>query len=295
MARFSRRALSTIAVALAMVVTVAACRGSNDDVLYIGGIPDQDLSLLEARFEKLAEYLSTETGLDVRYLPSTDYAAVVTGFRNNSVQLAWYGGLTGVQARLAVPNARALSQRAGDEQFHSVFVAPPDSGIESIVDLHGKSFSFGSESSTSGHLMPRFYVTEAGLDPEEDLAALNYSGSHDKTWKLVEAGAWEAGALNANVWATRVEAGDVDLSKVDVFWTTPPYFDYHWVARPDLDEVYGEGVTERLNRALLNLDASRGGVQAEIMDAFQADRFIPTKDENYVAIEQVARQLGIIE
>ena len=295
MSPIGRGALSKLGIAFASVVMIAACGGGDGEILYIGGIPDQDLSLLEARFEKLAEYLSQETGLDVRYLPSTDYAAVVIGFRNDSVQLAWFGGLTGVQARLAVPNARALARRAGDESFHSVFVAPPDSGIESIADLRGRSFSFGSESSTSGHLMPRFSITEAGLDPEEDFAAVNYSGSHDKTWKLVEAGAWEAGALNANLWETRVEAGDVDLSNVDVFWTTPPYFDYHWVARPDLDEVYGEGVTNRLNAALLDLDADRGGIQAEIMDAFQADRFISTKNENYIAIEQVARQLGIIE
>jgi phosphonate transport system substrate-binding protein len=289
------RALSRVGVALAAIVTIAACGGGEGTTLYIGGVPDQDLSLLEGRFEKLAEYLSQETDLDVRYLPSTDYAAVVIGFRTDSLQLAWFGGLTGVQARLAVPHARALARRAGDERFHSVFVAPPDSGIESITDLRDRSFSFGSESSTSGHLMPRFYITEAGLDPEEEFAAVNYSGSHDKTWKLVEAGAWEAGALNANVWETRVKAGVIDLSKVDAFWSTPPYFDYHWVARPDLDEVYGEGVTERLNAALLDLDAGRGGIQAEIMDAFQADRFIPTEEDNYGAIEQVARQLGIIK
>ncbi len=292
--RYFRRPLAAVAV-IAAALLVAGCGGGDEPALYIGGIPDQDISVLEARFKLLAEYLSEETGADVRYLPSHSYAALVTGWRNDEVQFAWYGGLTGVQARLAVPGSNAVAQRVTDEDFKSVFVAAPDSGIAGFDDLRGRTFTFGSESSTSGHLMPRYFLSEAGIDPERDFTGVAYSGSHDATWKQVEAGAVEAGALNANVWDTRVRDGAVDRTKVEVFFTTPGYVDYHWVVRPGLDDVYGGGFTKRLVDAILKLDAANGGRDQEIMDAFQAERFIPTTNENYRPIETIARSLELIK
>ena len=289
-----RRPLTAVA-AIAVALLVAGCGGGDEPALYIGGIPDQNVSVLEARFKLLAEYLSEETGADVRYLASQSYAALVTGWRNDEVQFAWYGGLTGVQARLAVPGSNAVAQRVTDEDFKSVFVAAPDSGIAAFDDLPGRTFTFGSESSTSGHLMPRFFLSEAGIDPERDFTGVAYSGSHDATWKQVEAGAVEAGALNANVWDTRVRDGAVDRTKVEVFFTTPGYVDYHWVVRPGLDDVYGGGFTKRLVDAILKLDAANGGRDQEIMDAFQAERFIPTTNENYRTIETIARSLELIK
>jgi phosphonate transport system substrate-binding protein len=286
-------------LALASVVVVAGCSGGDDEntkVLYVGGIPDQDLSLLEARFENLAGYLSDELGFTVEYLPSIDYAAVVTGFKLGDLQLGWYGGLTGVQARLQAPGAVAIAQRPRDAEFHSVFVSNPSLGLAGLADVAGHSLTFGSESSTSGHLMPRSFLKGAGVDADEDLAGPpSYSGSHDTTWKLVESGAFEVGALNEAVWEARVASGDVDLSKVDVFYRTPPYFDYHWVARGDLDEEFGDGTLERLTQALLSIDASHGPVEADIAEAFQTDGFIATSNSNYDAIEAVAVELGIIE
>lgn len=286
-------------LALASVAVVAGCSGGDDKnakVLYVGGIPDQDLSLLEARFENLANYLSDDLGVTVEYLPSIDYAAVVTGFKQGDIHLGWYGGLTGVQARLFTPDAVAIAQRPRDAEFHSVFVANPSLGLSGLADVAGRSLTFGSESSTSGHLMPRSFLKGAGVDVEQDLdGPPSYSGSHDTTWKLVESGAFEVGALNEAVWEARVASGDVDVSKVDVFYRTPPYFDYHWVARGDLDDEFGDGTLARLTQALLNIDASHGQVEADIAEAFQTDRFIATSNANYQAIEDVAVDLGIIE
>jgi phosphonate transport system substrate-binding protein len=285
----------------ALSVLAFACGGDDDSIsgggetLYIGGIPDQDISVLEKRFNLLAEYLTEETGIQVEYLPSADYAAVVTGFRNGDIHMAWYGGLTGVQARLQVEGAVAVVQRETDEAFHSVFVAAPGSGIDSLEDIRDKHFAFGSESSTSGSLMPRYFLREAGLIPEQDFASVTYSGSHDATWKLVEAGTADVGALNASVWQTRLEAGEIDTTKVDVFYTTPPYYDYHWVARPDLDDEFGEGETQELVDAMLAIDPANGGIQAEIYEAFESSKFIPTANENYEAIEAIGRDLGLIQ
>ena len=293
--KFLRRA-GTAALLLALIaLALAACGGEESKpTLYIGGIPDQDVAILEARFKLLAEHLAAETGVDVQYLPSQSYSALVTGWKNDDVQLAWYGGLTGVQARLAVPGSNAVAQRTSDEKFTSVFVASPDSGIETLADLQGRTFTFGSESSTSGNLMPRHFLSEAGIVPENDFKSVAYSGSHDATWKQVEAGAVEAGALNANVWQTRLDKGEVDTNRVGAFYTTPGYVDYHWVVRPGLDEEFGDGFTDKTVNALLKLNAANGGRDKEIMDAFQADRFIPTSNENYHAIESIARGLGLI-
>ena len=289
-----RRYRAWMLVPLALLLAGVTACSSGGDTLFIGGIPDQDASTLQERFDGLADYLTRQTGVKVKYVPSTSYAAVVTGFRHGDLHMAWYGGLTGVQARLAVPDALALAQRPFDQSFHSVFIARKRLGISSLAELRGKSFTFGSESSTSGYLMPLFYLSEAGLDPERDFSAVSFSGSHDKTWKLVESGAFQAGALNANVWQDRVSKGRVDLTKVDLFWTTPAYFDYHWVARGDLDEEFGEGTTEKLREALLKISAANGGEEERVMEAFQAGRFIETSNDNYEAIERVARRLGII-
>ena len=289
-----KRLLVPLLLLLLGVLAACGADAETEETLYIGGIPDQDASVLQARFETLAEYLSEETNLNVRYVPSVDYAAVVTSFRQGDLHMAWYGGLTGVQARLAVPESHALVQRPEDEDFRSVFVVQKELGITSLADLKDMAFTFGSESSTSGHLMPRYFLTEAGLDPEQDFRAVNYSGSHDKTWKLVETGAFQAGALNALVWQARVDAGDVDLSRVEVLELTPPYYDYHWVARGDVDTRFGDGAVDAISEALLKLNAANGGRDQEIMEAFQTQNFIATRNENYQAIEEVARGLGII-
>ena len=281
---------------LALAALAAACSGGGEPVLRIGGIPDQEVSLLEERFDGLAGYLSDELGIKVEYIPSTNYAAVVTGFKQGDIQLGWYGGLTGVQARLAAPDAQAIAQRPRDQEFHSVFVTDPGLGLTGLEEVGGNSLTFGSESSTSGHLMPRSYLVGAGVDPDADLdGPPSYSGTHDKTWKLVESGAFDVGALNEAVWDDRVQAGEVDLSKVDAFFRTPPYFDYHWVVRGDLDDEFGDGMTDKLTNALLAIDAANGGRHAEIAAAFQTDRFIETNNGNYQEIEDVAVDLGIIE
>lgn len=260
-------------------------------VLKIGAIPDQNASDLNRSFGAMAKYLSEETGLEVEYVPSVDYAALITAFERGEIQLGWFGGLTGVQVRNTVPEAEAIVQRPRDEQFHSVFIAQNDLQVDSLDDLKGLSFTFGSESSTSGHLMARYFMEEAGINPEKDLDGMpNYSGSHDKTYKLVESGAFQTGALNEAVWETAVKEGTVDVNKVKVFYTTPAYYDYHWVVG-NVDEVYGEGTKEKLKQALLSMDED----QKEILDLFATDKFIETNNKNYTAIEKVAKHLGIIK
>jgi phosphonate transport system substrate-binding protein len=287
-----------LAALLALVTLLAAgCDSddaSSDRTLYIAGIPDQDTSLLVRRFDGLAEYLGERLGVKAKYIPSIDYAAVVTGFKNGDIHLAWYGGLTGVQARNAVPGASAIAQRPRDRRFRSVFIIGKNIPSDSLDDLKGLTFSFGSESSTSGHLMPRYFLLRAGVDPERDFKGLpNFSGSHDKTWKLVESRAFQAGALNEAVWAKAIAEGRVDLSMVRLLLTTEPYYDYNWTVRPDLDTTFGDGFAQQVQEALIAMADDPG--QKDTLEAFQTDAFIITNNDNYQAIEDVARQMGMVE
>jgi phosphonate transport system substrate-binding protein len=270
---------------------------STAPILKVSGIPDQDAARLARRFQMFADYLSKELNVEVAYVPSVNYAAVVTAFTQGDLQLAFFGGLTGVQARLQNPGAQAIAQREQDARFHSKFIVQSHLPINSLEELktHAKdlTLTFGSESSTSGHLMPRHFLTEAGINPDTDFKTLpNFSGSHDLTWQLVQGGSFNVGALNEDVWEQAVQEGKVDPAKVRVFYTTPEYYDYHWMARPDLDQVYGEGFTERIQAALLKLNPQEHG---EILELFSTEKFIETNNDNYRAIEEVARQQGLIQ
>lgn len=299
---------------LMLLLPLGACTGSNEAgtagdgaaaeqviPLTAGAIPDQDPEKLQRLYGKLAAYLEAELGVPVEYKPVTDYAAAVTAFRVGDLDLVWFGGLTGVQARLQVPGAQAIAQRDIDEAFHSVFIANTSSGLTEFTDdsdldqIKGRTFTFGSESSTSGRLMPQHFMQEAGINPDSDFRGEpGFSGNHDATIKLVEAGTFEVGALNEQVWLDRVAQGAVDTSRVQVIWRTPPYYDYHWVISPAVDERYGEGFAERVQAALVGLDPAVPE-QREILDLFGAAQFIPTTNENYAQIEEVGRQVGKIQ
>ncbi|MEZ4503835.1 MAG: putative selenate ABC transporter substrate-binding protein [Dehalococcoidia bacterium] len=290
--------LTAMGVALMALV---ACGGDDDSsggTLTIGGIPDQDVSALEAQFGAVVDYLEAETGLDVEYVPSNDYAAIVTAFQRGDVQLAWFGGLTGVQAR-AVTEAHAVAQRPRDAEFQSVFIVNSDVDATTLEDLRGLTFTFGSESSTSGHLMPRYFMLEAGIDADADLdGPPGFSGSHDATYELVQSGAFQAGALNQAVWEAAVRDGKVDTNAVRVLLETPPYYDYNWSIREDVDDTLGDGTTDKIVEALLHVGESDEASAAQIVESFGGGAeggFIATSDENYDAIRDVAKQLGIIE
>ena len=267
-----------------------------DGTLVIGAIPDQDPEILARNHELLASYLASELDIRVEFRPVTEYNAAVTAFKVGDLDLVWFGGLTGVQARLQVDGAQAIAQRDIDAEFTSVFIAGTDTDIAAFTDVSGlsavagRTFTFGSDSSTSGRLMPQSFLAEAGVTLDDLAGEPGFSGSHDATIALVEAGTFEVGALNSQVWRARVEEGGVDTTKVQVIFETSSYFDYHWVARPEL----GDDLKVDIVNALQRLDRADPD-DAEILDFFGADAFIPTEDANYANIEQVGRDVGMID
>jgi phosphonate transport system substrate-binding protein len=286
------------------VLALAACGTTSDTgatALNISAIPDQDQEKLNRLYGAVADRLGA-AGLEVRYRRVTDYTAVVRAFEVGDVQLAWMGGLTGVQARNRVAGATAIVQRDIDADFHSVFIATRSSGltpfddISGIRQLAGHTFTFGSETSTSGRLMPQYFMSKGGLAVSELRGKPGFSGSHDATIEAVASRSFEAGVVNEQVWKARkdsVAAGKPNLGDVVALWRTPGYADYHWLARPDLDSVAGAGMTQRITDLLLGLDAANPQ-DAEILKLFGATRFIATKNSNYDQIEAVAREQGLL-
>ncbi len=262
-----------------------------ETTLRVTAIPDETPTELQRKFKPLGEYLEKETGMKVDFIPVTDYAASVEALVANKVDMVWYGGFTFVQANIrSNKGVTPLVQREEDQKFTSVFITRTDSGIHQLADLKGKTFTFGSPSSTSGHLMPRSNLLANHIDPNKDLKQIAFSGAHDATIAAVTGGKVQAGALNASVWKKFVDEKKVDTSVVNVFYTTPPFFDYNWTVRKDMPVA----LQEKIRNAFLNLEPSKPQDKV-ILDLQRASKFVPTKAENYKAIETAARSAGLLE
>ncbi|NGO73801.1 putative selenate ABC transporter substrate-binding protein [Streptomyces boncukensis] len=296
-----RRALllGPAAALLSSACGSAGGAGADRRELGISAIPDQDPELLNRLYPAVAERFADATGLRVRYRPVTDYTAVVRAFEVGDIHLAWMGGLTGVQARKRVPGAAAFAQRDIDAGFRSLFIAHTRSGLRpfervgGLRELAGHTLTFGSETSTSGRLMPEYFMRQAGLRTRDLKGKPGFSGSHDATIEAVAGGSFEAGAVNQQVWEATSRKDPAAVRSVRVLWRTPGYADYHWLARPDLDDTFGSGTRGKVRKLLLGLD-SRDAEDAEVLKLFGAESFVSTRDSAYDRIEDVARDLGLL-
>ncbi|MBU3057005.1 putative selenate ABC transporter substrate-binding protein [Pseudomonas indica] len=279
----------TLALAAGFALSLSAVFSHAAEVLKVSAIPDEAPTELLRKFKPLGAYLEKELGMEVQFVPVSDYAAVVEAIAADRIDMAWLGGFTFVQTRLKTGNAIPLVQREQDEKFTSTFISA-DPTVKSLQDLKGKTFAFGSVSSTSGSLMPRYFMLQDGIKPEEFFSRVAYSGAHDATAAWVEAGKADGGVLNTSVWEKLVAAGKVDTSKVKVFATTPTYYDYNWTVRGSLDPA----LAQKIKAAFLALDPANAEHKA-ILDLQAASRFVETKPENYTGIEEAARAAGLLK
>jgi len=256
-------------------------------------IPDQDASLLNERFGKIAEYLKEKLNLNVNYLPVKSYPAAITAFKNNQVQLAWFGGLSGVKARHLVPNSRAIAQGLEDPIFKTYLIAHHSTALKTSekfpLDIKGLSFTFGSKGSTSGRLMPEYYIREYLGDPNAVFSQVGFSGDHSQTIALVQAGSYKCGAVNYEVWDSMLKEGKINLSQVSVIWTTPTYPDYQWTIRGDVDEVYGKGTIDLVQKVFLDMK------DPDLLQRFSRTSFIEAKNSDYAPIEKTAKVLDLLD
>ena len=285
-----RLALSAmLSLGLLSPLTLSAALAS-ETLLRVSAIPDEAPTELARKFAPLGKYLEKETGMKVSFVPVSDYAAVVESLATKRLDLVWLGGFTFVQAKIRTQGtALPIVQREEDAKFTSKFITADDK-IKTLADLKGKTFAFGAPSSTSGHLMPRYYLQQAHINADKDFKALAFSGAHDATVAFVAAGKADAGVLNTSVWDKLVEQKKVDPSKVHVFATTPPFYDYNWTVRGDLDPA----LVSKLTNAFLKLDP-KNPEHTEILALQRTNKFIPTKKDNYEGIEQAAKSAGLLK
>ena len=279
-----------LASAVLCLGTLAATTALAEQVFKITAIPDEAPTELARKAAPLVKYLEGKLGMKVEFTPVSDYAAAVEALVNKQVDLAWFGGFTFVQANVrsggkVVP----LVQREEDTKFRSVFISA-DPAIKSLADIKGHTLSFGSQSSTSGHLMPRSFLLDAKIDPEKDLKRVAYSGAHDATIAAVAAGKVDVGALNVSVWDKFLEDKKVDTNKVHVIYTTPTYYDYNWTVHADMPAA----LKEKLTKAFLDLNPNTPEGK-EVLALQRATRFVPTKVDNYKGIEAAARSAGLLK
>ncbi|MCY0967102.1 putative selenate ABC transporter substrate-binding protein [Parathalassolituus penaei] len=279
---------------LACLVAPVLIANAVAETFVFTAIPDEDESRLQERFGKVAEYLSHELGVDVKYIPVKSYPAAITAFRNNQVQLAWFGGLSGVQARKLVPDSEAIAQGYEDQLFKSYLIANTSAGLDASDNLQealrGKSLTFGAKGSTSGRLMPEFYLREFFKDaPEKVFSRVGFSDDHSRTIAEVQSGAYQVGAVNYTVWDSEVAAGKIDTSKVKVIWTSPTYPDYQWSIRGDVDARFGAGFKEKVRQALLNMK------DKELLATFPRESFVPASNADYAPIEETAKAINLLD
>lgn len=280
-----------IATSLLGMGLLAGSPSTFAQTLRVSAIPDEAPTELQRKFKPLGEYLAKETGLDVQFTPVSDYAAVVEGLATKKIDLAWLGGFTYIQAKQRTKGGvQPIVQRAEDEKFISKFIVPADSPVKTLAELKGKNFVFGSPASTSGHLMPRHFLLKDGINPETDFRNVAFSGAHDATVAFVASGKADGGALNASVLSKLIEKGNTNAARVKVIATTPPYYDYNWTVRPDMDPA----LVKKLTNAFLKLDPDNPA-QKELLDLQRASKFVATKPANYDGIEAAARSAGLLK
>jgi phosphonate transport system substrate-binding protein len=281
---FSKSVRSAALVAMLVSATAAA----QSPTFVFTAIPDQDETRLVERFSRFAKYLEAKLSVPVRYVPVKTYPAAVTAFINNDVQLAWFGGYTGVQARHAVPGSEAIAQGAEDVNFKSYFIANSETGLKPSRDfpagIAGKTLLFGSRSSTSGRVMPEYFIRKhfPGKQPEEIFSRIGFSGDHSRTLQLVQSGAYQVGAMDYTVYEVEKKAGRVDANRVAVIWESPTFPDYQFTIRGDVDKQFGPGFKDKVRQAIVSLN------DPEILGYFARSKFIPASNDEYAPIEEVA-------
>ncbi|NRA59753.1 MAG: putative selenate ABC transporter substrate-binding protein [Psychrobium sp.] len=263
------------------------------NVFTFTAIPDEDESRLRSRFDKVATYLSEQLGTPVKYVPVKSYSAAITAFRNNQVQLAWFGGLSGVKARHLVPDSTAIAQGYEDQFFKTYFIAHHSTqlslGDSLTSNIAGLTFTFGAKGSTSGRLMPEHYLRQQfNQSPREIFKRVGFSGNHSQTIAQVQSGAWQLGAVNYKVWESELASGKIDPNKVNVIWSTPTYPDYQWTIRNDVNHHFGSDFVKRVQVALLAMN------NPALLASFPRKKFVSATNDDYAPIKKVAKAIKLL-
>jgi phosphonate transport system substrate-binding protein len=283
--------LTAVAASTLLALLTSAClheQRESPSVLRVGVLPDESEVVLRQRYEPLLRYLSEATGLSLELVIPRDYGQLLELFGQEKVDLAYFGGFTFIRAREqfgAVP----LVMRDTDVHFRSYFLARSDDPAKTIADFRGKRLAFGSEFSTSGHLMPRHFLRDMGISAETYFGEVRFSGAHDQTAVWIRDGISDLGAANSAIIKNMFADGRLDADQVRIVWETPPYPDYVWAARSELDEA----VRERILGAFLQLSPNHEA-QAKILSGVNAGGFLPARAGDFDELRGVALALDML-
>lgn len=256
--------------------------------LRVGVLPDQGADALAERYAPLIDYLSQDLEIPVEYVASESYTALVDRFVAGEIDLAYFGGLTFLQANREA-GAVPLVMRDVDAKFTSYFLVPADSTATDLNEFRGRTFSFGSRLSTSGHLMPRFFLVERDIEPESFFGEVRYSGAHDQTAYDVRDGVADVGAANTYVIRAMFADGRLNRNDVRVLWQTPPYPDYVWALHPNVDST----LRRRLRDAFLSLSPVEEGHE-RILERLSAGAFLPAGVKDFAPLGAIAEQMQLL-
>jgi phosphonate transport system substrate-binding protein len=265
-----------VVFALTVLLLLSSCGGGDaesgaaePDPLRVGLIPNQSPESVEAQYEPFGDYLSQQLGREVELTVPTSYTAVVEAMVNDELDLAYFGGLTYVQARDrgdVTPLVTEVNPGTGDTTYRTVIIVPPDSDIEEVEDIEGRTFAFGSANSTSGSLYPAIMLQDEGIDYRTDLEEFTYTGGHDATAQAVANGGVNAGGLEDRILYDLIDKGDVEEDSVRVIEESDPIEGYPWVARGALTDDLKEQISRSLPR-YRRPDASRPPARRELRES----------------------------
>jgi phosphonate transport system substrate-binding protein len=260
---------------------------SSDEPLRVGLIPNENPKEVEAQYQPLEDYLNEELGREVELSVPTTYNAVVEAMVSDKLDLAYFGGLTYVQARQRAdvhPLFTEVNPRTGTTKYRSVIIVPAGSDVESVEDLEGEDFAFGSVSSTSGSLYPSIMLDTAGIDYRTDLGETIYTGGHDTTAQAVANGRVAAGGLEDRILYNLQDEGIIEKDAVKVIEESEPIEGYPWVVRDDLANEDEQALTN----AFLNIE------DPKLLDLLRAESYEKVEASDYDYVEKQARKLDLI-
>ena len=269
------------------------------ETFYLSAIPDEKITDQKVKFDKLASYLTESLGVETEFVFSKDYADSVTKFKNGEVHLVWFGGLSGVQARMAVPGSQAIAQGKADPKYKSYIIANKSTGLEPAEEfpqaIKGMTFTFGSPGSTSGRLMPTYFIMQnnGGVHPDEwfsEKPGFQMSGGHVATANAVADGTYQTGGINYKTYDSLVESDPKIAQNTVKIWTTPFYADYNFTIHPDVENAFGEGFVKKAQDALIAAPAG-----SDALKAINRESIIRATNEDFDGIKDTAIQMGLIE
>ena len=277
-----------VVVLLTLLALLLGCTDTTEhdvrtpEVITIGVLPGQSPEQLAEQYGPLVSYLEERTSLEFELVIPEDYQSVLDDFITHRIDIANLGGFTFTEAERR-HNAEPLVMRDVDLNFASCYLIQSADERRSILEFEAETFSFGPQLSTSGHVMPRYFLESNGIDPDTFFASVRYSSGHDETAKWVRDGAVAVGVANCMVMESMILDGRLRRDELRILETTPAYSNYVWA----VSEHLSAAVKTRVRDAFLDLDAT-DPEHREVLQRLGANAYLPASRNDFDSVRRAA-------